>query len=152
VLFDRVRKLNSAEARKSGQYVLYWAQMNHRVESNHALSFAVDTANELNVLVLFYEDLTRSCPEANDRFPIGCTGQDDHRMVGYSRGCARDYDLSSRSLCLGRTPNTYSNILWCLGLHERPIFGMMHYMTLDGMRRKTDVDAYTREVTQGTLL
>jgi hypothetical protein len=25
-------------------------------------------------------------------------------------------------------------------------------MTLDGMRRKTDVDAYIREVTQGRLL
>jgi deoxyribodipyrimidine photo-lyase len=49
----------------------------------------------------------------------------------------------------GRDPNTYTNILWCFGLHdrpwaERPIFGMVRYMSLAGMRRKTDVDAYIR--------
>ncbi len=64
---DRVRKLNSAEARKNGRYVLYWAQMNRRVESNHALAFATDIANELNLPVLFYEGLTCSYPQANDR-------------------------------------------------------------------------------------
>jgi len=47
----------------------------------------------------------------------------------------------------GRDPNTYTNILWCFGLHdrpwpERPIFGTLRYMSLEGMRRKTDVDAY----------
>jgi len=51
----------------------------------------------------------------------------------------------------GRDPNTYANILWCFGLHdrpfgERPIFGQVRYMTLAGMRRKTDVDAYIREI------
>lgn len=51
----------------------------------------------------------------------------------------------------GRDPNTYTNILWCLGLHdrpwqERPVFGMVRYMNLAGMRRKTDVDAYLREI------
>ena len=51
----------------------------------------------------------------------------------------------------GRDPNTYANVLWCFGLHdrpwaERPIFGMVRYMSLEGMRRKTDVDAYVREV------
>jgi len=51
----------------------------------------------------------------------------------------------------GRDPNTYANILWCFGLHDRPftdrpIFGQVRYMTLAGMRRKTDVDAYIREI------
>jgi len=51
----------------------------------------------------------------------------------------------------GRDPNTYANILWCFGLHdrpfaERPIFGQVRYMGLEGMRRKTDVDAYVREI------
>ena len=51
----------------------------------------------------------------------------------------------------GRDPNTYTNILWCFGLHdrpwsERPIFGQIRYMSLEGMRRKTDVDAYIRQV------
>jgi deoxyribodipyrimidine photo-lyase len=52
----------------------------------------------------------------------------------------------------GRDPNTCANILWLFGLHdrawnERPIFGKMRYMSLEGMRRKTDVDAYIREMT-----
>jgi deoxyribodipyrimidine photo-lyase len=51
----------------------------------------------------------------------------------------------------GRDPNTYANILWCFGLHDRPwsereIFGTVRYMSLAGMRRKTDVDAYIREI------
>ena len=48
---------------------------------------------------------------------------------------------------MGAIPNTYTNILWCFGLHDRPwsereIFGMTRSMNLEGMRRKTDVDAY----------
>ncbi len=51
----------------------------------------------------------------------------------------------------GRDPNTYTNILWCFGLHdrpwaERPIFGQLRYMSLEGMKRKTDVDAYIAEI------
>ncbi len=51
----------------------------------------------------------------------------------------------------GRDPNTYTNILWCLGLHdrpwgERPIFGMLRYMSYEGMKRKTNVEAYIREI------
>ena len=51
----------------------------------------------------------------------------------------------------GRDPNTYTNILWCFGLHdrpwaERPVFGQLRYMALEGMRRKTDVDAYISQI------
>ena len=51
----------------------------------------------------------------------------------------------------GRDPNTYTNILWCFGLHdrpwaERPVFGQLRYMSLEGMRRKTNVDAYIKEI------
>lgn len=51
----------------------------------------------------------------------------------------------------GRDPNTYTNILWCFGLHDRPwqeraVFGMIRYMSLEGMKRKTNVDAYLREI------
>lgn len=57
----------------------------------------------------------------------------------------------------GRDPNTYTNILWCFGLHdrpwaERPIFGMVRYMSLEGMKRKTDVNAYIQPAGQGSLL
>jgi deoxyribodipyrimidine photo-lyase len=53
----------------------------------------------------------------------------------------------------GRDPNTYTNILWCFGLHdrpwsERPVFGKVRYMSLGGMRRKTGVDAYLQEIQQ----
>ncbi len=59
--------------------------------------------------------------------------------------------LHDRYALDGRDPNTYTNILWCFGLHdrpwgERPIFGMIRYMGLDGMKRKTDVDSYLREI------
>lgn len=59
--------------------------------------------------------------------------------------------LNDRYALDGRDPNTYTNILWCFGLHdrpwvERPIFGQVRYMSYDGMRRKTDVDAYLRAV------
>jgi deoxyribodipyrimidine photo-lyase len=53
----------------------------------------------------------------------------------------------------GRDPNTYANILWCFGLHdrpwpERPVFGTIRYMSFEGMRRKTEVDIYIREIEQ----
>ena len=56
--------------------------------------------------------------------------------------------------CLdGRDPNTYTNILWCFGLHDRPwgerkIFGSLRYMSLDGMKRKTNTAAYIDEIAQ----
>ena len=53
----------------------------------------------------------------------------------------------------GDDPNTYTNILWCLGLHdrpwpERPIYGTIRSMARSGMERKTDVAAYIREIEQ----
>jgi deoxyribodipyrimidine photo-lyase len=59
--------------------------------------------------------------------------------------------LHDRYALDGRDPNTYTNILWCFGLHDRPwqrrpIFGMLRYMSLEGMKRKTGVDAYLREI------
>jgi deoxyribodipyrimidine photo-lyase len=55
--------------------------------------------------------------------------------------------LHDRYALDGRDPNTYTNILWCFGLHdrpwtERPVFGMIRYMNLAGMERKTRVAAY----------
>ncbi|HUE24889.1 MAG TPA: deoxyribodipyrimidine photo-lyase [Bryobacteraceae bacterium] len=65
----------------------------------------------------------------------------------YSTALRTMIHLHDRYALDGRDPNTYTNILWCFGLHdrpwpERPIFGAMRSMTLEGMRRKTDVDAY----------
>jgi deoxyribodipyrimidine photo-lyase len=53
----------------------------------------------------------------------------------------------------GRNPNTYANILWCFGKHdrpwpERPVFGKIRYMSLAGMEAKTDVGAYVERVSR----
>jgi deoxyribodipyrimidine photo-lyase len=64
---ERVRKLNAAPERPHAQYVLYWAQMNRRVDGNHALLYAVEIANRLRLPVLFYEGLTCTYEYANDR-------------------------------------------------------------------------------------
>ena len=51
----------------------------------------------------------------------------------------------------GRDPNTYTGIMWCFGLHDRPwqgraVFGSIRFMSSAGMKRKTAVDAYLREI------
>ncbi|HSB16988.1 MAG TPA: deoxyribodipyrimidine photo-lyase [Bryobacteraceae bacterium] len=66
-LKNRIRILNSQPVRPGARYVLYWAQMNRRVEGNHALLHAAELANSLGLPVLYYEGLTCSYPYANDR-------------------------------------------------------------------------------------
>jgi deoxyribodipyrimidine photo-lyase len=50
--------------------------------------------------------------------------------------------------CLdGRNPNSYAGILWCFGKHdrpwmERPVFGMMRYMTSGSTGKKFDAKKY----------
>jgi deoxyribodipyrimidine photo-lyase len=59
--------------------------------------------------------------------------------------------LHDRYALDGRDPNTYTNILWCFGLHdrpwgERPIYGSLRYMSFEGMKRKTGWKAYVDEI------
>lgn len=59
--------------------------------------------------------------------------------------------LHDRYALDGQDPNTYANILWCFGLHdrpwgERPVFGMVRWMSRAGMERKTGVAAYIEEI------
>jgi hypothetical protein len=42
--------------------------MNRRADSNQALSFAIELANQLDLPVICYEGLTYSYPYASDRF------------------------------------------------------------------------------------
>jgi deoxyribodipyrimidine photo-lyase len=61
--------------------------------------------------------------------------------------------LHDRYALDGRDPNTYTNILWCFGLHdrpwtERPVFGTIRWMSLYGMKRKTNIQAYIDEIAQ----
>jgi deoxyribodipyrimidine photo-lyase len=51
----------------------------------------------------------------------------------------------------GRDANSYANVGWIFGLHDRPwperaVFGKVRYMNAAGLRRKTDIDAYVRRV------
>ena len=51
----------------------------------------------------------------------------------------------------GRDANSYANVGWIFGLHdrpwpERPIFGKVRSMTAAGLERKTDIAAYVRKM------
>ena len=69
----------------------------------------------------------------------------------YEQAARLMIDLHGRYALDGRDPNTFTNILWCFGLHDRPwpersIFGKMRFMSLEGMKRKTDTGAYIEEI------
>ncbi len=77
------------------------------------------------------------------------------KIIEWSRTCQDALDFMNyahdRYALDGRDPATYTNILWCFGLHdrpwfERPVFGQIRYMSYDGMKRKTDIGAYIREI------
>lgn len=65
---ERVRLLNDQPTRPTGRYVLYWCRWNRRVESNHALRYAAETANRLDLPLVAYERLSCAYPTASDRF------------------------------------------------------------------------------------
>jgi len=51
----------------------------------------------------------------------------------------------------GRDPNGFAGVAWCFGKHdrpwpERPIFGKIRYMTAQGLKRKFDMDSYTKKI------
>lgn len=69
----------------------------------------------------------------------------------YEEAAQTMIDIHGKYALDGRDPNTFTNILWCFGLHDRPwfdrpIFGVIRYMSLDGMKRKTDTAAYIEEI------
>jgi deoxyribodipyrimidine photo-lyase len=64
---ERVVQLNDAETSSNARYVLYWMQMYKRTSHNHALTFAIRKANELNLPLVVYEGLKYYYPWASDR-------------------------------------------------------------------------------------
>jgi deoxyribodipyrimidine photo-lyase len=67
-------------------------------------------------------------------------------------------DLNNKYALDGRDPNSYSGILWCLGLFdrpwgpERPIFGTVRYMSSSATPRKLRLKGYlARWTSQGSL-
>ena len=72
---------------------------------------------------------------------------------GYQKAADTMIDIHGRHALDGRDPNTYTNILWCFGLHdrawpERPVFGKMRFMSIEGLRRKTKTQAYIDEIAE----
>ena len=71
-------------------------------------------------------------------------------------------DLNNKYALDGRDPNSYTGIFWTLGRYdrpwppERPIFGVVRYMSSDSTRRKFKVDGYVarygRQAAQMSLL
>lgn len=64
-------------------------------------------------------------------------------------------ELNNRYALDGRDPNSYSGIFWCLGRYdrpwapERPVFGVIRYMSSESTRRKIKVDGYLRRYAPG---
>jgi len=59
--------------------------------------------------------------------------------------------LNNRYFLDGRDANSYANVAWVFGLHDRPwqqrqIFGTIRYMSSGGLERKTDPKAYIQKV------
>jgi deoxyribodipyrimidine photo-lyase len=65
---ERVRLLNDQPIRQGGRYVLYWCRWNRRVASNHALLYAAEMANRMNLPLVCFERLSCAWPTASDRF------------------------------------------------------------------------------------
>jgi deoxyribodipyrimidine photo-lyase len=59
--------------------------------------------------------------------------------------------LNNKYFLDGRDANSYANVAWVFGLHdrpwpERPVFGKVRYMNAKGLERKFDMAAYLRAV------
>jgi deoxyribodipyrimidine photolyase len=66
---------------------------------------------------------------------------------------ALEYALAINNKCFldGRDANSFANIAWIFGQHdrpwgERPIFGKVRYMNARGLERKCDIKAYVAKV------
>jgi deoxyribodipyrimidine photo-lyase len=64
---ERVTLLNDNAPNNKGRYVLYWMQMTKRAHHNHALNFAIQKANALQLPLVVYEGLKYYYPWASDR-------------------------------------------------------------------------------------
>jgi deoxyribodipyrimidine photo-lyase len=59
--------------------------------------------------------------------------------------------LNNKYFLDGRDANSYANVAWIFGMHdrpwpERPVFGKVRYMNAKGLERKFDMAAYLRTV------
>ncbi len=83
---SRIQPLNGRSL-QDGRYVLYWMQASQRVECNHALEYAVGTANEHNLPVVVLFGLTEQFPESNLRhYTFMLEGLEEVRKDLHRRG------------------------------------------------------------------
>lgn len=77
------------------------------------------------------------------------------KILEWSASPQEGYDialsLNNRYFLDGRDANSYTNVGWVFGLHDRPwaeraIFGTVRYMSDGGLRRKCDIAAFVRQV------
>lgn len=69
----------------------------------------------------------------------------------YERAQRFMIEMHHRYALDGRNPNTYANILWCFGLHDRafkegPVLGKLRPLKSSSTRRKFDVDSYLERI------
>ena len=62
----RIKPLNASDI-PGGDYVLYWMQQSQRATYNHALEYAIQQANNLDLMLLVIFGLTDNYPDANLR-------------------------------------------------------------------------------------
>ncbi len=60
-------------------------------------------------------------------------------------------ELNNRYFLDGRDPNSFANVAWVFGLHDRPwgerdVFGTVRYMSAAGLERKADIERYVEKV------
>jgi len=63
----------------------------------------------------------------------------------------RTLHLNNKYFLDGRDPNSFANVAWVFGLHdrgwkERPVYGKVRYMSQGGLERKADPEAYVDKV------
>lgn len=64
---ERIRSLNTEKPARDGKYVIYWMQASVRAHWNHALEYAIETANSLHKPLIVIFGLTDEFPNANSR-------------------------------------------------------------------------------------
>ena len=60
-------------------------------------------------------------------------------------------ELNNKYFIDGRDANSFANVLWVFGNHDRPwgerdIFGKIRYMSASGLERKADIEEYVEKV------
>ncbi len=85
---ERIRLLGGGPVR-TGQYVLYWMQQAQRAEFNHALEFAIETANELEKPLVVFFGITPAFPRANvNHYRFMLDGLNETREAVEARGAS----------------------------------------------------------------